>query len=528
MTDTTKKTLNEPAKFRSVALATETIALEVLHLLPFATAQQYRAIVFRDSEIDGKRTVSLAAEDPSSDTIRGLARYLEDKNHVAVDIYQSQSSDIDTQLARYQQAEQTQGQEVKEPISVMQKDIATKQDLDAVIQQAVIPNIVTAIINFALTKKASDIHLEPLEDVVRIRFRLDGNLVDIANIPRFFRNAVTARIKILAQMKLDESRIPQDGRFEFDYHSHTIDLRISTLPTVQGEKIVMRLLDKDAGVMTLEELGITGSSFDALVRAVSRPYGVVLATGPTGSGKTTTLYAILQRIAHPDTNVVTLEDPVEYEIPGVNQSQVKPSIGYTFAEGLRAVLRQDPNVIMVGEIRDLETASMVTHAALTGHLVVSTLHTNDAAGALPRLMNIGVEPYLLTSAVNAIIGQRLVRKLCIACRRQMELPKALIEEVRAELNSLKGFPISNQTDYVFYQAVGCAQCVDGYSGRIGIYEVLTMNETVESLALARRPSSELSEAAKQSGMITLRQDGILKAIKGITSIEEVWRVTSEA
>ncbi len=349
----------------------------------------------------------------------------------------------------------------------------------------------------------------------------------MVKVPRYFRNALISRVKILSQMKIDEQRVPQDGRFEVNFHNHGIDVRVSTLPTVHGEKVVMRLLDKDAGIMTLEELGITGHSFDMLVKAINKPYGVILSTGPTGSGKTTTLYAILNRIAHPDINVVTLEDPVEYEIPGINQSQVKPTIGYTFAEGLRAVLRQDPNVIMVGEIRDVETASMVTHAALTGHLVLSTLHTNDAAGALPRLINMGVEPFLITSSTNAIIAQRLVRKLCVACRQQIELPPAMMETIKAELAKIKGTPIPDERSFVFYQAVGCGECKDGYSGRIGIFEILVMSDTIESLVVSRQPSNAIAQAATNEGMLTLRQDGILKALRGITSIDEVWRVTTE-
>ncbi len=517
-----------------VSLANETIPIETLLLIPQETASQYRAIAFRVST-DRKtrqRILSLAAENPQLEAVQQLAHYLHDRNGVKVDLYEAARDEIDAQLARYL-AVQEQGKPADDrtiaidPAFSAQADIASVDQLQGVIQSAVIPNIVTSLINFALLRKASDVHIEPLEETVRVRYRIDGNLSTITDIPRYFRSALISRVKILAQMKIDEQRIPQDGRFEFDFHNHTIDIRVSTLPTVNGEKVVMRLLDKDAGVMTLEQLGITGSSFDALMKAIQKPFGIILATGPTGSGKSTTLYAILNRIAQPNINVVTLEDPVEYDIPGINQSQVKPGIGYTFAEGLRAVLRQDPNIIMVGEIRDLETASMSTHASLTGHLVLSTLHTNDAAGALPRLINIGVEPYLLTSAMNAVIAQRLVRRLCVACRQQIQLPSALIDDIHTELTQLRGFPVSAEGNYVFYQAVGCGKCTDGYSGRIGIYEVLTMNDTIESLAVSKQPASAIAEAAREQGMITMKQDGILKALKGITTIDEVWRVTSE-
>ncbi len=530
-----------------INLAQEAIPLEALFVLPEETASEYRAVVFRDM-IDKKtktRTLALATEDPASPTIEHLAQYLQDNNHVAVELYETTREDIDSQLARYigtnkNEAEGNTPEAGGTQEIVAQQLVTTEEELEKVIHSALIPNIVSGIISFALAKKASDIHIEPLEENVRIRYRIDGNLVNITTIPRYFRNALISRVKILSQLKIDESRVPQDGRFEFDFRSdnnnegsvsrsvmHTIDIRVSTFPTVHGEKVVLRLLDKDAGIMTLEQLGITGKTFDTLVKAINRPFGIVLATGPTGSGKTTTLYAILNRIAHPDINVVTLEDPVEYEIPGINQSQVKPIIGYNFAEGLRAVLRQDPNVIMVGEIRDLETASMATHAALTGHLVLSTLHTNDAAGALPRLLNMGVEPYLLTSALDAVIAQRLVRKLCVACRQQVQLPEVLLDQIRQELSHLKDYPVTEEKNYVFYQAVGCGQCTDGYSGRIGIYEVLTMSDTIESLTISKQPAAAIGAAAQQEGMITLRQDGILKALKGITSIDEVWRVTSQ-
>lgn len=517
-----------------VELSTEIIPLSVLRLLPQETASRYRAVVFKN-EIDKKskqQTISLAAVTPTDSQIADLVAYLESENGLKVDLYEASSDDVDNQLARYlsssnDQESDTQAVAVTAALSDV-PDITSIDSLNGVIQTANIPAIVTGLLNFALSKRASDIHVEPLEDSVRVRYRLDGVLTEITEIPRYFRNAVISRIKILSQLKIDEQRVPQDGRFDFDFHNHTIDIRVSSFPTVHGEKVVLRLLDKDAGVKTLEQLGVTGSGFDALVKAIAKPYGVILATGPTGSGKSTTLYAVLNRIARPDTNVVTLEDPVEYEIPGINQSQVKPGIGYTFAEGLRSVLRQDPNIIMVGEVRDLETATMVTHAALTGHLVLSTLHTNDAVSALPRLINIGVEPYLLTSSINAIVAQRLVRKLCTACRTQTQLPTTMMDQIHSELGAIRDFNTAATESLVFYQAVGCSECHDGYTGRIGIFEVLTMSDTIESLAVAKQPASVLAQASQQEGMITMRQDGILKALKGITTIDEVWRVCSES
>jgi len=530
----TNKAASAPAAKKAamrgrISLFNETIPLQTLLLLPQDTAAKYKAIIFRD-QIDRRtreRTLSIATVNPNIPEIQQLVTFLQSHNNVAVDLYEATQEEIEVQLSRYIGADPGENVDSNGNSSADSQDIETVEQLQQVVQSAIIPSIVTGIINFALKRKASDVHIEPLEDTVRVRYRVDGLLITTLVIPRYFRNAIISRIKILSQMKIDEQRVPQDGRFELDWHGHAIDIRVSTLPTVHGEKVVMRLLDKDAGLITLEQLGITGSSFDALVKAINHPYGVIMSTGPTGSGKSTSLYAILNRIAKPDRNVVTLEDPVEYQIDGVNQSQVKPVIGYTFASGLRSILRQDPNIIMVGEVRDLETASLVTHAALTGHLVLTTLHTNDSAGALPRLINMGVEPFLLTSSLRAVIAQRLVRKLCVACRQQIKLPKGLLDEIHDELSQLKGFPVSKQTDYMFYQAVGCDQCTDGYSGRSGIFEVLTMSETIESLAVNKQPSSVIANAAKQEGMITLKQDGILKALKGITSIDEVLRVTSD-
>jgi type IV pilus assembly protein PilB len=329
-------------------------------------------------------------------------------------------------------------------------------------------------------------------------------------------------------MKIDEQRVPQDGRFDVTIDSRQVDLRVSTLPTVHGEKVVMRLLDKSEAIMTLEQLGVTGSNFDTLIANIKKPYGVILATGPTGSGKSTTLYAILSRISKPGVNVVTLEDPVEYELPGINQAQVKPSIGFTFAEGLRSVLRQDPNIIMVGEIRDLETAAMVTHAALTGHLVLSTLHTNDASGALPRLINMGVEPFLITSSINDVIGQRLVRKVCESCRERVEIPPAVKTFIKKQLSEVPSVQLKNLDleQLTFYHGRGCPNCTNGYRGRIGIFEVLAMNEKIEELAIKKAPASDIRQAAIEAGMITMTQDGLIKALKGITTIDEVMRVTT--
>lgn len=414
--------------------------------------------------------------------------------------------------------------------SLLDKDVETADELEQIIKEGFIPKIVAAIVSYAITLHASDVHIEAELKDVRVRYRVDGMLQDVARMPLESQAAIVSRIKILSRLKIDETRIPQDGRFDVAFKDREVDLRVSSMPMVHGEKIVMRILDKSHGIMTLEDLGVVGRAFDVIIDAIKKPYGIMLSTGPTGSGKSTTLYAILNRISVPTVNVITLEDPVEYEIGGVNQSQIKPKIGFTFAEGLRSVLRQDPNIIMVGEIRDSETANMATHAALTGHLVLSTLHTNDAPGALPRLMNMGVEPFLITSSINAVEAQRLVRKICPNCKEETQLPPAIVQEIKDELAKI---PQNNPKDraritpeFHFYHGKGCAKCQNGYRGRIGIYEVMPMTDKIEELAIQKATATDIQRQAILEGMITIKQDGLLKALAGQTTVDEVLRETS--
>ena len=412
---------------------------------------------------------------------------------------------------------------------LLDRHVETQEELRDQVKTGVIPKIVAAIVSFAIHEKASDIHLEAFEDEVRIRYRMDGQLTDIIKLPPDIHNPLVSRIKILARMRLDENRIPQDGRFDVKFNeSSQVDVRVSVMPTVYGEKVVMRILDKSKGIASLENLGIEGMAYNNLTQAIQKPYGICLATGPTGSGKSTSLYAILQRIATPNVNVVTLEDPIEYEMKGINQSQIRPKIGYSFAEGLRSILRQDPNIIMVGEIRDGETATMATQAALTGHLVLSTLHTNDAAGAIPRLTNMGIEPFLITSSLNMVMAQRLVRKICPNCRHEINLPGGIRSQLEKDIAEIASI---NQSDakrikkpLTFYQGTGCAQCNGkGYIGRVGIYEVLLMTDAIGDLTLARASALDIEAQARKEGMLTLYQDGLLKASNGITTIDEVLR-----
>lgn len=413
--------------------------------------------------------------------------------------------------------------------SMLPAGIRDVEDLVQIIKGGFVPKIVAAIIYLAVGLEASDIHLEADSVNLRLRYRIDGILKDILKMPSSLQAPIISRIKILSKLKIDEQRIPQDGRFNVLVSNRDIDLRVSTLPTVNGEKVVLRILDKSTGMIVLDKLGLVDNNLIRVQAAIDKPYGIVLVTGPTGSGKTTTLYAILKRINSPKVNIITLEDPVEYELSGINQCQIKPKIGFDFANGLRSILRQDPNIIMVGEIRDTETANMATHAALTGHLVLSTLHTNDAAGALPRLIDMGVEPYLITSSINAIVAQRLVRKLCVKCKTKITLPQRLINQIKEELNISNNPKIKSlaQTKMEFYGAEGCNYCKDGYKGRIGLYEVLSMDSRIEQLAVNRATASVIKRAALNSGMTTIRQDGFMKVLQGITSVDEVIRVTSK-
>lgn len=390
------------------------------------------------------------------------------------------------------------------------------------IREEKISEIVSHILEFAVRSRSSDIHIEPEERATRVRYRIDGILQEKLTIPRELHDSLTSRIKILAGMKIDEKRIPQDGRFNFKAADEDTDLRVSTLPTSWGEKIVMRLLKKTGGVPELPELGLRGKALKNLQEAILRPHGIILICGPTGSGKTTTLYSIISKINTPKVNIVTLEDPIEYKMVGVNQVQVNPAVGLTFASGLRAFLRQDPNIILVGEIRDQETADLAIQASLTGHLVFSTLHTNGAAGALPRLLDMGAEPYLLASSMTAVAAQRVTRRIHEDCKESFTPDTKVIEDMKAVLGPL--WP-NDGKEVKLYRGKGCQECGNsGYYGRVGIFELLPVTDAISRLILERAPASDIENKAKEEGMITLKQDGYLKVLDGQTTIEEVLRV----
>ncbi len=388
--------------------------------------------------------------------------------------------------------------------------------LQRMAEEPPVVKLVNLLISQAIKDKASDIHIEPEEEKVRVRFRIDGVLQELTSLPRRLQLPIIPRIKVIASLDIVERRKPQDGRFRVKLEGRDIDLRISTFPVAFGEKVVMRILDRTTAFLSLEELGFSPEYLRGLEKAISSPHGIILITGPTGSGKTSTLYTILNKLNSPDKNIVTLEDPREYLLKGINQGQVNPEVGVTFATGLRHILRQDPDIIMVGEIRDLETAEIAIRAALTGHLVLSTLHTNDAPGALTRLLDMGVEPFLISSSLVAVLAQRLVRTICPSCRKEYRPSKEVLE--RLELKTVT----------TLYEGKGCIHCRQtGYKGRVGIFELMVLNDGIRDLIMRRSPKSMVAKVAKKAGMRTLRESGMEKVLQGITTIEEVARATQE-
>jgi type II secretory ATPase GspE/PulE/Tfp pilus assembly ATPase PilB-like protein len=396
-------------------------------------------------------------------------------------------------------------------------------------EDAPIIKIVATTLREAVWQKSSDIHIEPQRNRLRIRFRIDGELQEVSSIPLELHQPIVSRVKVLSSLKIDENRVPQDGRFRAVIFGRDIDFRVATFPTPIGEKAAIRVLDPTTGLKGLEELGLVGKNFQLVKNAIDKPYGMILITGPTGSGKTTTLYAIMQALNKDDVNIVSLEDPVEYFMDGLNQSQVKPEIGYDFASGLRQILRQDPDVIMVGEIRDNETAALAIHSALTGHIVLSTLHTNNAVGVVPRLIDMKVEPFLLPSSLNLMVGQRLVSRLCQQCKQEENVSSEVSDIIRRELAKMPHEMVANiKAPFKAYRSAGCPTCKNkGISGRIALFEVMEMSPELRRIISEDPDEPKILEESKRQQMITLRQDGILKALNGLVSIEEVLRETME-
>ncbi len=530
---------------------------DILKLVPERVAKQYHAVAF---DVDEDGVVFVAMEDP--DDVPAIS-FLQKQLGQPVRVHIATESNVEQALDLYDDS--TVGTELAKVIAVEDKTEEEDESVDEkdVAEDSPIAQTVNLIIDYGVKAGASDVHIEPRENFVLVRYRVDGILREANKLPRKVLNSLISRIKILANLKIDEHRAPQDGRFKISVNGHIYALRVSTLPVVDGEKVVMRILDESSRPATLEELGYWGSSLQAVQHAIVQPHGMVLVTGPTGSGKSTSLFSVLSMLNSPGVNISTVEDPVEYRVIGANQTQVNPTAGMTFASGLRALLRQDPNIIMVGEIRDGETADLAVQAALTGHLVFSTLHTNDAATALPRLLDMDIEPFLIASTVRIVIGQRLVRKLCPDCREPYDPDQATLNRLaksfdldgaamkrlheletealaagigatnpsKTNKNSPADLVTTEKTITKLWKAHedGCDNCDhSGYRSRMGIYEVLANSPGVQQLIVANGTSESIEKIAIQEGMVTMQTDGLVKALRGQTTIEEILRVTVES
>ncbi|MBI4709031.1 MAG: Flp pilus assembly complex ATPase component TadA [Candidatus Portnoybacteria bacterium] len=519
-----------------VNLEEETVPKEVLQIIPEPIARKHNIVAFRKM---GKN-LEVAMLDPNDlQTIE----FIKKKAGLKIMPRLTSQESIKFVLKQYQKSLEAEFGELidkeAKTISVI-RDVAdetAKEDLEKAAQDLPIVNIIDSLLKHAILQKASDIHIEPSEKEVIVRYRIDGILHDTMVLPKQVEPGIVARIKVLANLKLDEHRLPQDGRFKVETEEYKFSFRVSILPVYNGEKIVMRLLPEDSKGLTLETLGFHGEALEKMHGAIKKPNGMVLVTGPTGSGKTTTLYTVMDIINTPEVNISTVEDPIEFRMPRINQTQVNPKIGLTFANGLRSLVRQDPDIIMVGEIRDVETASLAVNAALTGHLVLSTLHTNSAAGALPRLIDMKVEPFLIASTTNCIIAQRLVRLLHPEAREKYNLSEAEVKSLGEQFNLEEILGIMRKekvvkekddwSDIDFYKPKQTGDFPSGYKGRIGIYELLEVTEPIKSLIISRATSDQIEDQAKKEGMITMLQDGFIKAAQGLTSIEEILRVTKE-
>src|SRR3989338_7211956 len=475
------------------------------------------------------RNIKLGALEPSDEINKFLGQLKEQSYYVELFII-SQSS-FNKALSMYDRlvSGKRKSQEILLISKSFQQSGATLNDMGEKLTNASPTEVIEMLLGNALHLDASDIHVEPTAKDMHVRFRIDGVLQDVTVLSRELQHQLVSRIKVLSKLKLNVTTTPQDGSFSLTYDGQQVDVRVSVLPSAFGESVVMRILRQDKGALQFEELGIKGLAYDQLLKEMEKPNGMILTTGPTGSGKTTTLYAILNKLNEPGVKIITLEDPVEYKIAGITQTPIDAQAGMTFASGLRAVLRQDPDVVMVGEMRDLETAEIGCQAALTGHIVLSTLHTNDAAGAIPRLLDLGVKPFTLSPAINAIIGQRLVRKICSACKVEYQPAPRLIQHVETILAAVpKNAKVDVPKNLKFYHSPGCGKCKGlGYKGRVGVYEIFVVNESIEKLINQGASNTEIKRQALASGMLTMAQDGILKVLAGITDVEEVFRVTEE-
>lgn len=522
---------SESLKIPLKEVEVEKVPLETLELIPEETAKYYEMIPLRKTE----KVLEIGMVYPEDLKAQEALKFLARQGGITYKVFLITPTTLRGLLNQYRTLKREVGRALEELETELKEETRIEGPATAaferIAEEAPITKIVAVILRHAVEGLASDIHIEPTRDRLRIRFRLLGDLYSSIFLPLKVHPAIVSRIKILANLKIDETRVPQDGRFSTKINAKSIDFRVATFPTTLGEKVALRVLDPTVGLKTFEDLGLTGTNLELLKKAVSGPYGLVLATGPTGCGKTTTLYAVLQMLNKEKVNIVTLEDPVEYFVEGINQSQVRPEIDYDFSTGLRHVLRQDPDIVMVGEIRDEETANLVIHAALTGHIVLSTLHTSNALGVIPRLIDMAVKPYLIPPTLRLALAQRLVRKLCDKCKKKItpkpEIKRMILKEIENLPPSVKkGLKVPK--DLKIYTAKGCKECHEtGFSDRIAVFEILPMTESIAEIILERPDEAKIFQEAKKQGMITMPQDGILKVLAGITSIEEVLRVAEE-
>lgn len=532
--DVVFKAKSEAIKVPLKKVSTDEIPLEILEIIPEEPTANYKMVpLSRKGD-----TVEIGMVYPENVPAQDALRFLSRQGNFKYEVSLITISDFNKLLKQHKNLKS----ETKKALEEIQKGKKDTDEIDefmggqegapeSIDEEAPIKKMVFAILGHALEGNASDVHIEPGKDKLRIRYRVDNILYSSLFLPLSVHPSIVARIKILANLKIDENRIPQDGRFSKKLNGKDIDFRVATYPTLYGEKVAIRILDPTQGLKSYESLGLRGRNFEIIKEAIQKPYGMILATGPTGSGKTTTLYALLRLLNNDSVNIVTIEDPIEYSIAGLNQSQINPEIGYTFAEGLREILRQDPNIIMVGEIRDEETANLATHAALTGHIVLSTLHTNSSVGVIPRLVDMGVRSFLIPYTLRVVISQRLVRVLCPYCKEKT----APQEKVRNYiLESLTGMPawakkeIKLDENFLIFEPKGCEKCnFKGYSGRVGLYEVLSMNDKLAELILENPSETAILKMAKKQGLLTMEEEGVLKILSGETTVEEVTRATEE-
>lgn len=517
-----------------VNLANTIIDQKVLELLPQEIAERFMAVPL--AEVQNRLAVAMI----DANNVQAVD-YLATRIQRPLKVFMASQTGVRHVLDQYKTDLSTVGKAAE--ASQAEADATAEKDIKTIVQDSPISRALSTILEYAVKTKASDIHIEPFEDVLKIRCRVDGVLREVMQLPKSIEPALVSRVKILSNLKIDEHRIPQDGQFTVRVADKEVDLRIAISPVVWGEQVVIRLLDKSGNTFNIEEMGYAGRALRAIRKGIKKPNGMILTSGPTGSGKSTSLYALLKEIKDDTVNIVTLEDPVEYKMEGVNQIQVNTEVGLTFASGLRSILRQDPDIVMVGEIRDGETANLAVQAALTGHLVFSTLHTNSAAGVLPRLLDMGIEPFLIASTVNTIIGQRLVRR--VAPKRDAYqstpletqsindtighlLPKTQADIARvSEDLGYKDLPLAGQNAYTLVKGRDSPQTPGGYVGRAGLYEVMDVTEEIQNLITKQATSAEIQRAAVAGGMVTMRQDGYLKALQGVTTLEEVNRVAAD-